>query len=558
MIEDKKDTFLERNENQYMYSFMQEANRGYEDDIALQYMGVNISFRKLNERIDQYARALIDLGVKPGEIVSICMPSTPEVVALMYALNKIGAVSNFIDLTRDDEYIKHCINNVDSKLLITYNGLLPKIGKIVDKTKLDNVVYLSALESLPLVKKATIEFLGKLSGKLPKTNFTNDSGFTGWNEFLKLAKSSQSKIVTPEYKKEQLSFIEYTSGTTGLPKAIELTNDCANLKVLQYSEIGIKYQRGDVYLNIIPVFVAFGVVMGIQLPLSLGFRDEIIASYDRNNIINYFKDIRPNHFMLVPSSYSYLVHHPKFKTLDLSHARTLGCGADALTIEQNKIIESKFREQGCNYSMTNGYGASELGAPFSTCTWNNSKPGSVGIPLPGNEVIIFKSGTFEKLGPNEIGDICMVGDYPMLKYHGDDEATERVKITLDDGRIALMLGDMGYVDEDGFIFVKGRKIDMLESNMGPVWPTDIENEILSSGLAKLCAVSNSSIPGKLKAYIEPIDNYNSIDLDLKIHMQLSEMYTDLDIEFVIVDEIPLTLTGKIDRKKLKVPELILK
>ena len=158
-MEGKGNPKLENNVNQYMYSFMQKSNEGYDNDIAIQYMGVNISFGELNRRIDNYCKSLLELGVKPREIVSICMPTTPETVALMYAINKIGAVSNFIDVTQDAEYIRHCINNVDSKLVITFNGILPKIAKIVDKTKLDNVVYVSALESLPLVKKNVIEFL---------------------------------------------------------------------------------------------------------------------------------------------------------------------------------------------------------------------------------------------------------------------------------------------------------------------------------------------------------------------------------------------------------------
>lgn len=551
----KRNPILCMNENQYMYSFMQESNKGFDDQVAIQYMGTKMTFGELNKKIDNYARALLDLGVKPGEIVSICMPSTPEVVTLMYAINKIGAVSNFIDLTRDASYIKHCIDNVDSKLLITYDAILSKIALFVDSSKLDNVVYLSVFESLPLVKRNVIEFIGKVTGKLPKTKFTTtDSGFISWKDFEKSSLESKTPIITPEFKKEQLSFIEYTSGTTGIPKTIELTNDCANYKAIQYSESNLVYDRGDVFLSIIPVFVAFGVVMGIQLPLSLGFRNEIIAAFDRENLVKYFKDIKPNHFMLVPSSYSYFVNQPKFKKLDLSFAKTLGCGADSLNANQNRIIEERFKEQGCKYAMTNGYGASELGAPFSTCTWENTKHGSVGLPLVGNEIIIFKPGTFEPLGPNEIGDVCMVGNYPMIKYHGDEEATEKVKITLDDGRTAIMLGDMGYVDEDGYIFIKGRKTDILESNIGPIWPVDIENIIMSSGLVTLCAVSNSSIPGKLTAYLEVPEENKDIALYAMIPLFSDGEYKELNIEFKVVEKLPLTQTGKIDRKQLKYKE----
>lgn len=550
-MEGKGNPKLENNVNQYMYSFMQKSNEGYDNDIAIQYMGVNISFGELNRRIDNYCKSLLELGVKPGEIVSICMPTTPETVALMYAINKIGAVSNFIDVTQDAEYIRHCINNVDSKLVITFNGILPKIAKIVDKTKLDNIVYVSALESLPLVKKNVIEFLGRVTGKLPKFS-TSDQGFKGWNEFLKLSAYHKTEIIVPEFRKEQLGFIEYTSGTTGIPKAIELTNDCANLKVIQYSQNDMIIDRQDVFLDIIPVFVAFGVIMGVQLPLSLGMRDELIAAFDKNDMIKYFSKVKPQHWCLTPSSYSYLVADPKFKTLDMSRSRTIGCGGDGMNKWQSIIIDEKLMEQGSRFKVTNGYGASELGAPFSTGTYKYNKPGSVGFPLPGNEIIIFKEGTFEKAEPNEIGDVCMIGEYPMLGYHGDLEATEKAKITLDDGRVALMLGDKGYVDEEGYIFIKGRAKDILKSNIGDLWPCDVESHIMSSRLVKFCAVSDSSVEGKLTAYIEPLDGYDDLVKEyIRYVFERDEFYKDLDIDFVIVDSIPLTLTGKIDRKKLK-------
>ena len=533
----------------YMFRFLEKSNEGYDDDIALTYMGVKITHREFKRRRDLYARALLELDVKPSEIVSVCMPSTPETVILLYAINQIGAVSNFINILEDKEYIQHCINNTDSKIVLTFTGIMGKIAAIANNTKLKHIVYLSVFESFPPLKRAAISLAAKASGKIEGFD---KNGFISWKCFLKLGTESKKEIITPPFKPEQPSFIEYSSGTTGRPKTIELTNESANAKAMAYARDGIlTYERGDSYLNIIPLFVAFGIVMGAHVPMSLGMSVEEVPAFKNEDMVKYFKS-KPHHWFLTPSSFSFLVHDSNFSTLDFSETKSMGCGGDGLNAWQNNIVEEKMHEQGFRYKLTNGFGASELGAPFCTCTYKVGKPGSVGLPFEGNEMLIFKHGTRELAAPNEIGDVCMVEKYPMLGYHNNEEETKKVMIKLPDGRTGIMLGDMGCIDEDSFIFIKGRAQDILTSNIGEVWPVDIESVITGSRMVKFCAVSNSTVAGRLTAYIETETNkYPNIMDKLKDTVEESE-FKGVDIEFKIVDKIPLTFTGKIDRKALKV------
>lgn len=539
---------LSTNVSDYMFRFLEASNEGYDDDIALTYMGVKISHREFKRRRDLYAKALLELNVKPGEIVSICMPSTPETVILFYAINMIGAVSNFIDLTKDAEYIRHCIVNTNSRVLIAFDGVMNKLASIVSAAKLEHVIYLSVFESFPPIKRAAVSFVATASGKI--ANF-DKSDFISWKGFLKLGAESKKEIITPPFKAEQLSFIEYSSGTTGTPKAIELTNECANEKAIEYGagEV-LNYNRQETHLNIIPLFLAYGLIMGAHMPMAIGCMTEQVPAFKAEDSIKYFKE-NPQHWCLTPSSLSYLVHNPKFSKIDFSRTKTAGIGGDGLNAWQSIIAEEKMKKQGFQYKITNGFGASELGAPFCTCTWKYGKPGSVGLPLGDNEMLIFKHGTRELAAPNEIGDVCMVEKYPMLCYHNNEEETKKVMVELPDGRIGIMLGDMGCKDEDGFVFIKGRAKDILESNIGKVWPVDIESVITGSRMVKFCAVSNSVERGKLTAYIETdVHKYPDVLEKLKGVMEESE-FKGLNIDFKIVDKVPLSLTGKIDRKALR-------
>ena len=535
----------------YMFSFYEESVKDYLDSITITSMGVKVSVRDLINRRNLCAKGLLEFGIKPGEIVSVCMPNTIEAIVLLYAINQIGAVSNYINILKDAEYIRYCINITESKVLFAFDGIMNKIAPILDATKVEKVIFASAFESLPFPKKQIVSYMAKKSGKIPE--YSNERGYLDWNAFVNLCKSSRKEIMTPEYHKNQAAFIEYTSGTTGAPKAIELTNETANQKAIDYSYNKVfNSARGERYINIIPLFVAFGIIIGAHTPMCLGLNTEQILSYKNEDLFKILKK-KPESWFLTPSSYSFLINHPDFKKLDFSVTKLAGCGGDALSAGQCMIVEKKMREQGFSNNITNGFGASELGAPFCTCTWTYAKPGSVGLPYPGNEIIIFKEGTYDRLGKNEIGDICMVGKYPMNGYYKDPEATARVMITLPDGRQAIMLGDMGYVDDDGFIFIKGRKIDRLTANIGQVWPIDVESLLMGTGLVRYCCVSNSQVEGQLTAYIEIADsNKDAVIRQLTALVHESPGYEELDIVFQPVNQIPLTFSGKIDRKALRV------
>lgn len=535
---------------QTFYEFLYNNNQDNLDGVALRYTNIDITFRQLFEKIDECAKSLIAMGVGAGDTVGICAPTTPETVYLLYAINKIGAVANLIDIRKKSEEIEYCLNVQDEevkpvKVLFAYDGQVDRIKSFVDKTSVERIVSLSPLESLP----SPIRFA--YNPKLYLKSISKEKDFDSYSDFLQRGKDIDHVDTVP-YDENKTSFVEYTSGSTGMPKPIALNDSSGNHRVFQYMHNGMEYDKGDVYLDIIPIFLAFGAFVGIHLPLAMGMTDELIPAFDVRKIYSYFKKSEAKHMTLTPPSFVSLVHHRKFKKLKRKMAKlqTLGCGGDGFTAYGEEIVVTRMDENGCPVPLNNGYGCSEIGAPF--CTQKNSiaKFGSVGIPLPWNNVVIMKHGTLDEVPVNTIGDVCMVVDYPMLRYIGLDELTKQAMVELPDGRIGIKLEDAGYVDSDGNIFIKGRYENAIKRGDNYIWPVDLENIVMHSNMVKICSLVPVNEAGlDCRLFIVPEKNYNAKKFDEYLRPYLEKF--DLKYDVRVLKDMTLTSSGKIDRKKLK-------
>ena len=542
-----EENLVDEYQEKTFYQFMHDNNVDNLDVVAIKYSGVTVTFRELFKKIDECARALVGMGVKNGDNIAICAPTTPETVYLLYAINKIGAVANLIDIRKKSEAIEYCLNVSDDevkpvKILFVYDGQVDRINSFIDKTHVEKVVSVSPLESLPEVVKFAYN---------PKLYFKSRSKkrtFYNYNDFLAQGKNVKD-VETAPYVANKVNFIEYTSGSTGNPKAVALNDSTGNHRVFQYMHNGMEYDLGDTYLDIIPIFLAFGAFVGIHLPLSMGMADQLIPSFDVKKLYSYFKS-HARHMTLTPPSFVELIHDPKYKKFDLTNLQTLGCGGDGFTAYGEEVVVKSMKEHGCPVPLNNGYGCSEIGAPFCTQKNNIAKYGSVGIPLPWNNVIIFKHNTTEEVPVNTIGDVCMVVDYPMLRYIGEQEKTDDVMIPLPDGRIGIRLEDAGYVDDDGNVYIKGRYDNAIIKDDNYIWPVDMENIIMQSNMVKICSVVPvDEEEYDCRAFIVREPNADDIILNWYLANYLGELGLKMDVKYV--PNLELTSSGKIDRKKLK-------
>ncbi len=531
------------------YQYLKQVNENHLDQVALHYYGKNIRYSEFFERIDKCANAFYALGVKEGEIVSLLSVSVPETVIAIYALNKLGATANTIDPRMDVNSIKRMVQESNSKILIVLDLAYAKVRQIKNEIAQEFIVVQSATRSLPLLKKA----YKNMTNKIP-VNY--DACVISWDEFLN--KGRETNAPEAPYKGDATAAITYTGGTTGFPKGVMLTNDSMNAVAFNFKHSSICIKRKEKFLGIIPVFSSYGLVCGMHMPLSIGLTLVLVPNFQPNKMGKLVKNFRPQHMVSVPAFYEILMESPEVKNLDLSFLITLGSGGDTMNDGLEGKLYAFLKKHNMHRHLAQGYGMSELSAAVSFCAEDVYKPGSVGIPSITTTVGIFNPDTFEELDVLEEGEICITGPSMMKGYYNNPRETEYVMRKHPDGKYWIHSGDIGYLDEDGFLFVNGRIKRMITRFDGhKIFPVNIESLVSEHpNVRNCCAVGitdrehgQGHVPLVLVELSECDKDAVCKEIFNTCDRELEERGKPVGI--VSVDDIPLTGMGKNDYRKLE-------
>lgn len=526
-----------------LYGTLKEKNKDYLDGIALSYFDKTITFKQFFESTEQIASALNKLGVRSGDIVSVCSISTPEVVCLFYALNKIGAVANMLDPRNNKDYISQILKDTNCKLLFVLDVISPKLEEDIRKYP---TVILSVSTSMPFATRA----IYRLKNKIPK----QPSAMT-WKEFLD--SGNGESVSDAPFEPNRPAAIVYTGGTTGIPKGAILSNENMNAIALEYKYCLPKMKRGQTILIIMPPFIAYGLTIGMHTPLLHGVKAIIIPKFDPKKFPDLLVKYKPEHTVGIPSHYEEVLKSPKLKGVDLSHWYTPGAGGDAIneTLENN--VNHFLKEHNCKSSLMVGYGMTELCSSAATNMAHFAKVGTVGFPLPLNTISVFTPGTDEELPFNTDGEICVTGPTVFLGYLNNPEEEKIVKKKHKDGKIWIHSQDYGFMDEDGFITIKGRLKRMITRPDGHNnFPSELEKTVARcSGVENVAVISipgerygNGDIP--LAAVVRDSNSTISADEILSFCMQNSPA-REMPCYVFFVDKLPLTNIGKVDYLSLE-------
>ena len=537
-----------------VYTYYKEVNKDRLHDTTIYYYGAKITVKKFIERIDECANAFAALGVKKGDTVSLLSASTPESIAALYALNKIGATLNAIDPRMDVKSISRMIRNSGSSVLIAIDIAYDKVAKILPEIKQKHIIIQSAGTSLPMIKKIALKIAVRSSIPYGKCGIMN------WETFIKGAKNAVAEEAP--YEGDATVAITYTGGTTGFPKGVMLTNDSINAVAFNFAHAGIVYEKGQRFLGIMPIFSSYGLVCGIHMPLSMGLELALIPKFLPLKMGEYMKKYKPEHMIATPAFYEILIDSEEMKDFDLSFVLTLGSGGDSMNTGLEAKMKAFMKTHNIRYPLAQGYGMSEVSAAATFCVNDRYKPGSVGIPCVATIIGIFDPETGEELGYNTPGEVCITGDTMMKGYYNNEAETKHVMRKHADGKVWIHSGDIGTIDEDGFVYIQGRVKRMITRFDGhKVFPVTIESFIGEHELVHSCSVigvndrerTQGQYPMAVVELVSGVDVSRRDEICREIYHKCQEQLEERGrpVAVVCVDEVPLTAMGKNDYRTLE-------
>lgn len=536
-----------------IYRQLRENNEAYRGDTALNYFGRKISYGTLLDEADRCAGAFAAAGVKKGDIVAAATVTIPEMVYALYGLNKIGAAPLILDPRTSAAGAMDFIKQTGAKIFIVIDMYYDVLKDALFDSGVEKIVVISADTSLP----RTVRLLKQL--KMPAPNIEYSERVIPWLRFSESGRGVSTDTV--RFGENDLAAVTLTGGTTGAPKGVMLSNDGFNAIAFDFKHCGVSYKRGQRFMNIIPMFSSYGIVSSLHMPLSLGLEVVVIPKFDPDKVGRYVKKYRPEHTLLVPAHYEKLMNSREMSNgFDLSFFRTAGSGGDTMNAGLESKLNRFLKSRGCRYPLSQGYGMSEVSSAASCCCNGNFRSLSVGYPLLTTTMGIFRPGTTEELGYGEEGEICISGPSIMLGYLNNPEETANVIKRHPDGTLWVHSGDIGSMDSDGFIYIKGRIKRMITLFNGhKIFPTHIESVLGRHRLVSSCAVvgvnDTSHAQGQLTlAVIE-----TAVESAEKLAALKNELYEMCRLELegpakpydiIFIEAMPHTGMGKIDYLKL--------
>lgn len=535
-----------------VYNYFENKVLSHGNRYCIDYYGHKIRYNELLIMIDECAKSLYVNGVRKGDIVTVCLPNTIEGIVSFFAINKIGAVVNFIHPSSSENEIKDSLNQTNSKILIIVDTNYIKIKNIENSIKVNKIVLVNIYGYMPFFTSLRHHFEDKLNIKFSK----DEKLYILWNHFLIKSRKLYIDKYIANGAKNDPAMILHSGGTTGTPKGVVLSNS----NLIAYVEISMVAQDyftgGDVFLTMMPIFHGFGIIYSVLFPLCIGMSIILRAKFEIKEYCRTVIKYKPQVLTGVPSLFESLLKewdNPNFK---LDFLKCALVGGDSLKPVLRKRINLFFKDHGSDIRVIEGYGLSESVGGVVQGISEVEKEGTVGIPLPGIYVGIFSEND-EELPYGEEGEICVCGPTVMLGYYNNVKETNLALHVHKDGNIWLHTGDLGKMDEDGFLTYTARLKRMIISSGYNVYPNRIEKLLESHPAVMICSVVG--IPHKYKmevakAVIVLKEGYFKSELLIKEFKKMCRKNLPKyawPYKYEFRDKLPTTRVGKIDFRKLQ-------
>ena len=539
-----------------MFEAVEAIAQKYPKNVAFDFMGKSTTYQELVVQVEQCAKALKTIGIREKDKVTIAMPNCPQAIYLFYAVNLVGGIANMIHPLSAEKEIEFYLNESESVTAITLDQFYHKFERVRKNTKVVNIIIASIKDALAQPIKAGYMLTeGRKIEKIPE-----DAPVIRWREFINL-----SKHCFYEYKVartgEDPAVILYSGGTTGTTKGIVLTNRNFNALGQQVIAANPMFRPGDKMLAAMPIFHGFGLGVCIHTMLTQGGRCILVPRFTPKT---YAKDLvknRCNFIAGVPTLYEALLRLPDMDGADLSCLKGVFSGGDSLSIELKKKFDKFLYDHKATIQVREGYGTTETVTACCLTPSHMYKEGSIGLPFPDTYIKIVEPGTDKELPYGEEGEILLAGPTVMQEYMHHPEETAQTLRTHADGLTWVYTGDLGKMDDQGFVYFKGRAKRMIVTSGYNVYPAQIENILDAHEMVQMSCVigvPDSYKMQKVKAFVKLAAGVEANDATKQAILDhcrkhVAKYAMPYDIEFK--EDMPKTLVGKVAYRVLEEEEL---
>ena len=454
-----------------MYELVAQAAQKHPKTTAYIFMGRKTDYSAFLQRIDAAAKGLTAIGINKGDRVTLCMANTPQALDCFYALNRIGAIANMIHPLSAPEEIALCINMSHSKAVLTLSQFYEKVASVKNRLEAPCQIIIARIqEELPPVTK----LFYPLSQTARKEKPLPAAGYILWSDLLKKGQG----ISLPEHQAaaDDCAAILYSGGTTGTTKGILLSNrnfNCLGLQTIAAS--GYPDISGMKMLAVMPIFHGFGLGVGVHTPLIGGATCILVPQFSIKTYSRILRRQKPDFIPGVPTLFEALLRCKNLENVNLGFLKGIFCGGDTLSPLLKKRVDAFLKAHGCTEQIREGYGATECISASCLTPKDYAREGSIGVPFPDTFYKIVKPGTTEEVPPHREGEICICGPTVMLGYMDNPEETAQALQIHPDGKRWLHTADLGFMDEDGFVYFRQRLKRMIVSSGYNIYPSQLES-----------------------------------------------------------------------------------
>ena len=534
--------------NGSMYDYLKDTASKNEKRSAYSFYGNEVTFKSFMKKIDKVASALKEFNIVENECVTICMPNTPESFALIYAINKIGAICNIIHPLSSTSDIERALKETNSSIIFCSDVAMPKARHI----KVKHFIMVPTSESLGKFLKTLYNIKSSLNMKL-------EEGMLTWNEFLNYGVSEDTYV---KRDPNSPAAIIYSGGTTGKPKGIIISNANFNAMALQTANLCEYIRPGYSVLSALPIFHVFGLALCTHTCLVAGMKCIIVPQLNTKKINKELRKYKPSVYPAVPSLLKMSMNDSDPGSNAFKDIKVVVVGGDYLSPQVKNEYEEYLKTHGSSAVVKVGYGLSEA-CGFCCCTaqvdekYVNNHKGTLGIPNPDMIVKIFEPDSDVEKSVGDVGEICITGPTLMMGYINEDEETKKTLVIHNDGRTWLHTGDLGYMDKDGFIFYTSRLKRMIITNGYNVYPIELEDIINKCKYVDTCTVVG--VPHKIKSQTpkavivlkQGVENTMEVREEIRRYCYKNIAKYAVPTEYEFRDTLPKTAVGKVAYRDLE-------